>query len=313
MDMSQNLAETMPTLVKKGTIQHFSAAFITSPQSGSNACQAYWFGTNSLINDKPYSNGESIKTIITGVKNNGGDVVISFGGENGTMVAAGCSAGLPTNPTKAQFQAVATKVQAIYQSVLNRYKVTYIDFDIEGANELNQNSLTVRDLALIGLRKANPGIVISFTLPVNPTGLDDNGNNIIVTAKKDGFTPDVVNVMAMDYGPDVDANGVGMGANAIMAANNTALQIAAAGLTSHVGVIPMLGVNDDTHEVFGFADAKQLETWAKTNPDISRLAEWSANRDNGTCAGDVASASSTCSGLKQSNFEFASDFKPFNQ
>jgi hypothetical protein len=176
--------------------------------------------------------------------------------------------------------------------------------------------LNVRDVALIAIRRANPSIVISFTLPVNPTGLDDNGLNIIATAKKDGFSPDIVNVMAMDYGPNGDTvgdkNGGAMGVDAILAANNTALQISTVGLTSHVGVTPMLGHNDDASEIFSFADATQLVDWAKGNPDISRLANWSLNRDNGSCPGSTGSYN--CDGLTQQPYEFAKDyFKSFNQ
>jgi hypothetical protein len=168
----------------------------------------------------------------------------------------------------------------------------------------------LRDKALIGLRKANPGLIISYTVPVLPSGLDDNGVALLNTVRKDGLDPDIVNVMTMDYGPEFDSQGTSMSARAIAAANNTALQIKAVGLTSRVGITPMLGVNDDNAEVFTQADAASVLGFATPNPDIARLANWSINRDNGSCAG-ANYASPTCSGLKQGNYAFAKQFSGF--
>jgi hypothetical protein len=79
----------------------------------------------------------------------------------------------------------------------------------------------------------------------------------MVDAKRDGFNPDVVNVMAMNNGASID-NGGQMGRDALTATSNTALQVKAASLTSRIGVIPMIGVNDVSPEVFTLADARLL-------------------------------------------------------
>jgi hypothetical protein len=57
-----------------------------------------------------------------------------------------------------------------------------------------------------------------------PTGLTADGLNILASAKHDGVKIDVVNIMAMDYGPSVD-NGGQMGLDAIQAAIATEAQI----------------------------------------------------------------------------------------
>jgi chitodextrinase len=320
-DMGQQLAESMPALVKNGTIQHFTLAFLIAPTEAANECQAYWSGTNSIYDDKPYSNSESILEIVNGVRKNGGDVIISFGGANGTTVAEACTPPPPKTGTltQKQLQAAAEKIQKIYQAVIERYKVTYLDFDIETGGSLgNQGSLEARNMALIAIRKANPGIVISFTLPVFPTGLTASAPsslNVITTAAADGFDPDVVNVMTMDYGSGVDAGGTDMGLYAILAANNTALQIKAAKLTSRVSITPDLGINDDASEIFTFADTATVVKWATSNPDVARLSNWSINRDNNSAKNDckVGTGTYDCSGVQQTPFEFAKDFKPFNQ
>lgn len=194
--------------------------------------------------------------------------------------------------------------------MVSRYKAKLLDFDIEGGAVLDKTSLALRDKALVGLKKANPGLVISYTLPVLPSGLDGNGVALLKTAKADGLEPDIVNVMTMDYGGDFDAQGDSMATRAIAAANNTALQIKSAGLTSRVGITPMIGVNDDNDEVFTLADAASVLEFATPNPDIARIAMWSINRDNGGCAG-AKYASDICSSLKQAPYAFAKTFNPF--
>jgi chitinase len=142
---------------------------------------------------------------------------------------------------------------------------------------------------------------------VLPSGLDGNGVGVLTSAKRDGFNPDVVNVLAMNYGASVD-NGGQMGRDALTAASNTALQVKAAGLTSPIGVIPMIGVNDVSPEVFTLADASLLVAFAASNAYIARLSMWSVSRDNGSCAGSAAAAS-TCSGIAQSPYAFSAIFE----
>src|SRR5262249_60126503 len=89
-------------------------------------------------------------------------------------------------------------------------------FDIEGAAVAEQPSLTLRDQALVGLKAANLGLNISFTLPVLPTGLTADGLNVLASAKHDGLNVVLVNNMTMDYGASVDAVS-NMGVDAINA------------------------------------------------------------------------------------------------
>jgi chitinase len=290
IDMSQTESENLLAIRKAAGLKAFTLAFVLSP----GGCDAAWGGVGTIAKDQ-MPNGTTILSLVNGLRAAGGDVVISFGGASGQEPAMVCK--------------TAASLQAVYQKVVTRYKAKLLDFDIEGAAVVNQATLTLRDKALIGLKKANPGLTISYTLPVLPSGLDDNGIALLKTAKADGLDPDVINVMAMDYGPEFDSQGTSMSARAIAAANNTALQIHAAGLTSRVGITPMLGVNDDNAEIFSSIDATAVLNFVTPNPDIARLGNWSINRDNGSCAG-VNYASPTCSGLKQTSYAFAKQFSP---
>src|SRR4029078_10442870 len=163
---------------------------------------------------------------------------------------------------------------------------------------------------LVILKTAKPGRVISYTLPVLPTGLIASGVNILNSVKSAGLNVNVINVMAMDYGSAND-NGGQMGLSAQQAATNTHNQVVAAGLTASIGVTPMIGINDVNTEIFQLADAQSLLNFANAHSYIPRIAMWSVARDNGGCA-NQGFASPTCSGISQANWAFANIFKPFH-
>jgi chitinase len=139
-----------------------------------------------------------------------------------------------------------------------------------------------------------------------PTGLTQDGVNLLTNTKSHNVNVSVVNVMAMDYG---GADG-SMGQDAINATVATHAQVQAAGLSANMGCTPMIGQNDSSGEIFSLADAQTLVNWANGTSYVSRLAFWSVGRDNGGCAGS-GSASPSCSGVSQSNYQFSGIFKGF--
>ena len=228
---------------------------------------------------------------IASLRGSGGDVIFSFGGAAGLELAQGCSS--------------VSALQAAYQQVVTHYRVKWMDLDIEGAAIADTAANDRRNKALKALQSANPGLRVSYTLPVMPDGLTHYGLDLLSNAKANGVRVDVVNVMAMDYGPCID-----MGQAAIDAARNTNAQMGQIGLSTKIGVTPMIGVNDVTCEVFRLDDADQFLAYAQANTFIAEVAFWSMNRDNGDCPGS-GSASPKCSGLSQSLFAFANRFKAF--
>jgi hypothetical protein len=162
----------------------------------------------------------------------------------------------------------------------------------------------------VGLQAANPDLTISYTLPVLPTGLTASGLNVLASAKRDGVEIDVVNIMAMDYGTAVD-NGGQMGFNAISAANATQQQLSDLGMSSKIGITPMIGVNDIISEVFTLADAQALLDYARSDSDVVRLSMWSVARDNGNNPG-VPYASPDGSGIVQQPYDFSAIFQQFD-
>ncbi len=291
VDVSLVTSEDLLATHQQSGVKVLTLAFIVD----NGSCQATWGGLGQIIPNDVLPNGTSISSLVAGVRRAGGDVIVSFGGALGTDISAGCSS--------------ASQVQAMYQAVIDRYQLKMVDFDIEGYAASSQPAVDLRNQAIKGLKGANPGLIVSYTLPVLPTGLVDAGQNILDRVKASGLDLDVVNVMAMDYGSAVD-NGGQMGLNAIDAATATEAQIRQAGLTSSVGVTPMIGVNDTNTEVFQLSDAQMLLDFARTHAYVSRLSMWSVGRDNGSCAGQ-AWASPICSGVAQSSYAFAQVFEAF--
>lgn len=279
-----NLTQSAPSAGK-----YFTLAFIVDGGS----CSAAWGGQIALSQNWMLSD-------VQGLRAAGGDVIVSFGGANGSELAQTCSS--------------VAALQAQYQAVINMYSLKRIDFDIEGAAVAEPTSVSLRDQAIAALQAANPGLQVSFTLPVLPTGLTQDGVNVVKDAVSKGVKLSTVNVMAMDYG-QADSQ---MGQDAINAGKATATQLQSvySGLSSSqalamVGITPMIGVNDSSGETLSLNDAQLLETFAKSN-GVGFLAMWSATRDT-ACTNGSTYAQPNCSGVSQQPFAFSAIFKQLDQ
>jgi len=297
VDMGLTADWQLTTIQQQSGIQVFTLGFVV----GNGGCTPTWGGVGATVANDTLPNGTTILSLVQGVRAAGGDVIISFGGASGTELAQGST--------------TVSSLQAAYQAVLTKYRVNAstpvrLDFDIEGGATTDLASIDRRNQALVGLKAANPGLVISYTLPVLPTGLVSSGVTILNRVKAAGLNVDVVNVMAMDYGSAND-NGGQMGLSAQQAASNTHNQVVAAGLTASIGVTPMIGINDVNTEIFQLSDAQSLLNFANANSYITRLSMWSVARDNGSCAGQ-GFASPVCSGITQSNWAFSAILKAFH-
>jgi len=289
--MSLTVSESLVSNVQTAGLKAITLAFLV----GNGSCAFGWGGLGGTLPTDNEPNGTSIQSMVQQLHANGLTVIISFGGANGAIVN-GCTS--------------ASSLQSNLQGVINRYGITMLDFDMEASDTLGAGpGLPVLDQALKGLKSANPGLVVSYTLPVLPTGLINTGTAVLNQAHTDGFTPDVINVMAMDYGSANDNNGQ-MGLDATDAASATHAQVQQAGLSSNIGVTVMIGINDTNTEIFQLADVNTLLNFANANTYVTRLSFWSLARDNGGCP-NQGFASATCSGISQNNFQFSQSFLPF--
>ncbi|MEY9836327.1 RICIN domain-containing protein [Streptacidiphilus sp. EB103A] len=250
-------------------------------------------------------NTSSWQTQIANLRAAGGDVSVSFGGwttdNGGTDLGNTCSSAA----------AAATQME----NVVTTFDLTHIDFDIEAVALSNHTDVdrTNQALALVRSWAAGAGrsLSISYTLPTFPTGLSSDGQYVLSSGRSAGFTPNVVNVMAMDYG----TSGTEMGTAANQALDADASQVAStygkslAQGYAMLGMTPMIGQNDSAGEIFTLSDASLVESHAAAE-GIAELSFWSEGRDNGGCVGSTT-ASSICSGVSQGTGAFTSAFEPF--
>ncbi|MFF0218005.1 glycoside hydrolase family 18 protein [Streptomyces vinaceus] len=276
--------DLLDTAAKTG-VKEFNLAFITS----GGGCSPLWGGVTALGDDR-------VASQISALRAKGGDVRVSFGGAAGSELGLACGS--------------AADLAAAYGKVVDTYRLTKVDFDIEGAALPDTAANTRRAQAVAQLQKSHPGLDVSFTLPVMPEGLTQPGVDLIANAKRNGVAVSAVNIMAMDYGP---AYGGDMGGYAIQAATATQAQIKGvlglsdAAAWKAVAVTPMIGVNDVAVEVFTVDDAKQLVDFARSK-GLGWLAMWSGARDKQCPGGAKNSADATCSSVLQEPLAFTKAF-----
>ena len=285
-DLTNNQEPMLNQAASSAKLKAFSAAFATG-----SGCTPIWGDTLPVTHD-PTVTGE-----ITTAENDGAAAIVSFGGASGVELADSCSN--------------LSQLTAAYQSVINTLHVTHIDFDIEGALIAYTAQNDLRFQAINALEAANPGLVVSVTIPVNPTGPDNNGQAFLAAAKADGTRIDIINGMAMDYYGTFDSGGAEMGTDAVDAAQATlayAKTLWPSMTYANIGVTPMIGQNDDPAEVFTEADAHTLVSFAQSS-HLGRLAFWSVARDQ-SCGGS-ASGLPECSEISQSPLDFAKIFTAY--
>ncbi|MFD7817954.1 cellulose binding domain-containing protein [Streptomyces sp. NPDC059785] len=266
-------------------VKNYNLAFVTD----GGGCTPKWGGVSDLGSD-------AVAAQIGDLRALGGDVRVSFGGASGSELATTCSS--------------ADALAAAYEKVVAAYDLTKVDFDVEGGALPNTAANTRRAQAIAQLQKDHPDLDVSFTLPVMPEGLTQDGVNLLSNAKTNGVAIDTVNIMAMDYGASYSGD---MGTYAEQAATATQAQVKSVlGLSDSaawkaVAVTPMIGVNDVASEIFKVEDATQLVQFAESK-GLGWLSMWSATRDKQCSGGAKDTADATCSSIVQDANAFSKAF-----
>jgi chitinase len=259
-------------------IEYFTLAFVLD----GGGCQAAWGGRTPLAEET------ALAPAIAALRQRGGDAIVSFGGAGGRELGVGCTD--------------AGALQAQYQAVIDKYGITMFDLDIEGRSLNNKESVDRRNTALAALKTANPRLQISYTLPVETNGLSQGGLDLLKNAAAHNLGVDLVSIMTMDYGGAADPKQ--MGPHAISATGGTIAQLRALGMQPQIGLIPMIGLNDNKPEAFTLSDAKLIADWAQTNPAIVRMSMWSVGRDQ-PCPNGAAVVGNACSGIPQEPYAYS--------
>jgi hypothetical protein len=282
--------------------RYFTMAFLVSLSN--TKCQGAWAGTE-LPTDPTY--GPYFRRQLTAIRKIGGDAILSFGGAAGLELARVCPD--------------ATSLEKAYETDIDYYGVTHVDFDIEGAAVDDAASVDRRSQALAALEAhyANLGkpVSISYTLPVEPNGMPGDVLNVVKSAVAANVKIDVVNEMTMDFGDYYAPSPQGkMGTYAIRSIESAARQLKKIGFPlganpyASLGVTPMIGVNDNKDEIFEPSDAQTLVAWAKKR-GVGRLSFWAAQRDKQCAGGAKSFALDTCSSIVQTPGQFSKIFAAY--
>jgi hypothetical protein len=290
-------------VAERSGARNFTLAFIQAPKQGS--CTPTWNGDpRQTMAAGRYRSG------LRALRRLGGQVVPSFGGYSAdhalTEIADSCTD--------------MHKLVAAYESVVRAYGATRLDMDVEDRSLGNRTGIDRRNQALrrVEAWAARTGrhLQISYTLPVEPPGLEGDGLHVLRNAIRNGTRVDVVNIMTFDYYDGVTTD---MGAAAISAARGLHRQLhvlyphrSSRRLWAMEGNTILPGIDDYPRktEVTTLSDAAGLLRFART-VGISTLSMWAIERDNGACPGRIDS--NTCSGIVQPDWAFSHLLEPFTR
>ena len=263
-----------------------SLAFVVQNKKG--GCDPTWgaYDEYPAAGATPYRRDH-----VKAFQQSGGDVVLSFGGAEGTELALVCD---------------DEQLVTAYRSVIDAYGATHVDFDIEGAAVHNTLANTRRAKAIAKLQRERPGLVVTYTLASAVYGLEPKDEAILDDALAQGVDVAAVNIMTMNFGAPFAPD---MGALTIQAANGLHGQLAqrypaltSAQLWGKVGITPMLGINDTADQIFTVADARDVAAFAAAH-DVGMVGVWSMGRDI-QCLTPVTTKQPDCSGVDQEKWAF---------
>ncbi|MDQ0582732.1 hypothetical protein QF030_004910 [Streptomyces rishiriensis] len=270
-----------------GSPTTYNLAFVISTGSG---CTPNWNGTNAI--------GDSaVKSRISALTESGATARVSFGGASGKELAATCDS--------------VSELTEAYGEALDAAGSTQADFDIEGDELTDSDSVALRSQAIAALQEERPDLEVSFTLPVMPSGLDADGLALLTSANKYDVQVSTVNLMTMNYGESYAGD---MGGYAVTSATAAQAQLKKifgttdAGAWKGMALTSMIGTNDVAGETFTLADAAEVRAFAEEK-GISWVSMWSTFRDRQCEDGSATDdALTNCSGVAQSAGAFAEAF-----
>lgn len=245
-------------------LRYYTLAFVIAQQSGRGHDVTYqpvpaWYGS------VPVETG-AFADQIDAIRQRGGDVIVSFGGEAGKELAC-----VITDPAQ---------LQAAYQGIVDRHRLTWLDFDIEGKSlDRAPEDNSRRNAVLAALQRSNPGLRISYTLPASPNGLSAASLALLADAVRQGVHIHSVNLMVMYFGKAFIHQGKSEGELGIDAARRAHDQLAAIDPAIRVGLCPRIGMNGTPAEIFTPADARTLADFALKTPWVATLHYWLVNED----------------------------------
>ncbi|WP_327662628.1 MULTISPECIES: chitinase [unclassified Streptomyces] len=262
-----------------GSPDAYNLAFVVSNGS---SCTPSWGGHTKIAD-------AGVASRLKKLADSGATLRVSFGGADGNELATTCDS--------------ASDLAAAYAKALDAAgDATHVDFDIEG-DTLKDSAANTKRAKAIALLQKQRDVDVTFTLPVMPSGLDDDSVDLLEAANNQSVQVSTVNVMTMNYGESYQgdmSDYAGTSARATHAQLKKVFGLSDAKAWRGMALTSMLGANDIDGETFTLADAAQLRSFAEKK-GIAWVSTWATFRDvqceSGTGTDDAAT---NCSGVKQS-------------
>jgi cellulose synthase/poly-beta-1,6-N-acetylglucosamine synthase-like glycosyltransferase/chitodextrinase len=266
-------------------------------------CTPSWGATYTL------SQANQVLTLgsrVAQLQQEGAQLMASFGGQKHASLDVACTS--------------VPRLTAAYQSVINAYHLNTIDLDIEGAALNSFPAAQRRADAIAALEQAAKArhrrLHVWLTLPVEPSGLQDNARAVIEAMLRARVAITGVNVMAMDFTqapsgsgsllPEVESALDATHSQMLTLLARYGLRLRSAQVWQRIGVTVMIGQNDVQGERFTVADAQGLTSFA-SHHQLGRVSMWSLNRDApcGSAFPQTGVLSNTCSGTTETSLQFS--------
>ncbi|RJQ69112.1 sugar hydrolase [Pseudonocardiaceae bacterium YIM PH 21723] len=281
IDLAGSPTPTSSELLAKAGLKNATLGYITAAD-----CSASWFNTHDPLRSWQSAEVDKIRAA-------GGDVKVAFGGPVGPDLAAICQ----------DWNELASQ----YDSVVHAYQLEQVDAVLSPKSLGDREAMLRRGQALSWVQRNNPGLRITVTVPVLSGGLSPDAEFAIRAMRDSGVDIDVVNILAMDYPDEPDAD---LGEQAKRAAQATYTQLAklypgrkAEQLWRLLGITVKLGDNATGNRPFGLDDAQDLVTFAEQHK-VGMLSYVDLPRDAAACEGDPTK----CTNVTQPAYAFSKIF-----
>ncbi len=285
--------------------------FVVADKDGNPSWGTYY----DIAGNDP-NTGSIIRNLFKQIKTlreKGGDVLVSFGGEDNT-------------PIHSSIKDVNVLAEH-YIRFVSAFGLKNIDFDIEGMWVRDKESWERNNdaIKIMQDRLGEDAPDVWFTFPVLPSGLVGKGTgndayHVLEDAVKKGVKVRGVNIMTMCFGYAIVTDPSDMSIPVIQASEslknqimeiytNNGVTITESEAYRMVGLTPMIGVSYQPQEIFTVLDAQKVLEYAQTK-GIGMLSYWALTRDK-TGSGSGADLA-TGSQIPQKDYEFALTWNKYN-
>lgn len=215
---------------------------------------------------------EGIKKSISNLRARGGDVIVSVGGQLGRAPWV--------------VSQDVTKLEKMYLEIIDAYKLTRIDLDIEESNQgFEQNVANAKAIKRV---QDKTGIEVVLTIPIMPYGYTITQKNLLRAYIGNGVNIKLINNMTMCYGAEVNP-GEDFAKASVRALENSSKQVQTiynefgTYLTQDkvykmLGATVDIGYENEYNPIFTPAMTKEVAEFAKS-VNLGMFSYWSVNRD----------------------------------